>query len=76
MAKMLGMSFDDEESAWKVMQGVEASGRIASAQVINFWQSENHNHFLILLDVISYCIACNAGPQGSGNMQTDKRADS
>ena len=36
MSKMLGMNFDDEESAWKVMQGVEASGRIASAQVNNF----------------------------------------
>ncbi|XP_023344609.1 uncharacterized protein LOC111713869 [Eurytemora carolleeae] len=34
MGKMLGMSFDDEESAWKVMQGVEASGRIASAQAL------------------------------------------
>ena len=62
------MNFDDEESAWKVMQGVEASGRIASAQVNNFWQSVNYIHFLILLDVISYFIACNVGPEGSGDM--------
>ena len=45
MSKMLGMNFDDEESAWKVMQGVEASGRIASAQVNNFWQSVNYINF-------------------------------
>lgn len=57
MGKMLGMSFDDEESAWKVMQGVEASGRIASAQVNNFRQLVNYVHFLILLDnKLFYCL--------------------
>ncbi len=57
MGKMLGMSFDDEESAWKVMQGVEASGRIASAQVNNFRQFVNYIYFLILLDnKLFYCL--------------------